>query len=317
MTALAFLGCGQATRMHSRTLARVAPEVRRFYASRDAARAAEFRTRFGGAGVFDSYDAAIDDAGIDVVLVATPPSSHLELTLRALAARKHVIVEKPPFLRAADFDAVMAAERTSGHRVFIAENYFYKPLLSRLRAALASGHLGQIRFLHINALKRQTISDWRADTMLAGGGALFEGGIHWIDFAANLGIEVRTVRGFRPAGRDPEQSMLVVFEYENGAVGTLSYSWDVHSPLKGLRISRVYGTEGTLAFESNGLFIAYTGRKTRITFPGLRDIAGYRAMFRDFLDAIRSGRAPAFTTAHARRDLEIIEQAYHTAQPGA
>jgi predicted dehydrogenase len=317
MIRLAFLGCGQATRMHSRTLRRVAPDVQRHYASRDPSRARQFVAEQRGVTSFDGYDAAIASDAVDVVLVATPPSTHLELTLAALRRGKHVIVEKPAFLHAADFDAVMEAERASGRRVFVAENYFYKPLVSRLREVLATDALGEIRFLHINALKEQAVSGWRDDAGLSGGGALFEGGVHWVDLVANIGLEVRRVRGVRPAGATLERSMLLVLEYANGAVGTLSYSWEIHSPLKGIRMSRIYGTAGAVAFESNGLFMVVTGRRKRIVFPGLRDIAGYRGMFRDFIGAIREGRAPAFTTARARRDVELIEEAYRTADAEA
>lgn len=313
---IAFLGCGEATRMHSRTLARVAPDVGRLYASRDGARAREFQRRFRGVGTFDSYDAALADPGVDAVIIATPPSSHLDLTLKALAAGKHAIVEKPAFLRSADFDTVIAAERSSGRRVLVAENYFYKPLTRRLQELITGDGLGEIRFLHINALKRQPTRGWRSDPGLAGGGALFEGGVHWIDLAANIGLAVRRVRGFRPGPRDdrrPDASMLVVLEYENGAVGTLSYSWEIHSPLRGVRISRVYGTAGTLAFESNGIFIVATGRRRRLILPGFRGMAGYTPMFRDFLGAIREDRDPELTSRRARRDLEIIEEAYRTA----
>lgn len=315
---IAFLGCGQATRMHSRTLARIAPDVERTYASRDGARATEFARRFGGAAVRGGYDAAIDDPQTDIVLIATPPHSHLPLALRALDAGRHVIVEKPPFPRVADFDAALEVARARERRVFIAENYFYKPLVRRLRAMLTDGVLGEIRFLHINALKQQAASGWRTDSALAGGGALFEGGIHWVDLAANIGLEVTDVHGFQPgiAPAGAERSMLVVLRYANGAVGTLSYSWEIHSPLKGVRLSRIYGTRGTLAFESNGIFIVRTGRRPRVILPGLRDIAGYAAMFRDFLEAIRTDGDPAFTAARARRDLEIVEEAYRTARRG-
>jgi predicted dehydrogenase len=313
MIRLAFLGCGQATRMHSRTLARVAPDVLRYYASRDPGRAAEFAARHKGAGSFDGYGAAIEDAGIDVVLVATPPATHLDLTLRGLRAGKHIIVEKPAFLHSSDFEPVLSAEKASGRSVFIAENYFYKPLAYRLRDILSTGQLGEIRFLQINALKQQSVTDWRADPALSGPGALFEGGVHWIDFVANIGLELRSVHGFRPGTAHPERSMLVVLEYASGAIGTLSYSWEIHSTLKGIRLSRIYGTAGALAFESNGIFLMQTGRRTRLEFPGLRDIAGYAPMFRDFMAAIRDHREPQFTASRARRDLEIIEEAYRTA----
>ena len=91
------------------------------------------------------------------------------------------------------------------------------------------------------------------------------------------------------------------------------YSWDVASPLRGLRISRVYGTRGSIAFESNGIFVAVSGERTRLTFPGLRDINGNRAMWTDFLDVIRTGREPVMTSRRAQRGLELVETAYRTA----
>jgi len=308
---LAFLGCGFATRLHSRTLRRFGDAVRRYYASRDAGRAAEFSSRYEGAGSFASYEAALADERIDVVLVATPPASHLALTEAALRAGKHVIVEKPPFLRAADFDRVEAARAAAGRQVFVAENYYYKPLLEALRAELAAGTIGEPRILSVNALKHQATGNWRDQAELSGGGALYEGGIHWINFMASLGLDVRRVHGFRPGGAEGmEKTMVVVFEYDGGAVGTLYYSWEIGSPLKGLRLSAIYGSEGTLTFESNGIFLSVRGRRKRFRLPGVRDLLGYHAMFADFFGALRTGREPRFGLAAARRDLELVEEAY-------
>jgi UDP-N-acetylglucosamine 3-dehydrogenase len=313
---LAFLGCGQITRTHSRTLAGFGfgSQVRCFYASRDPAAAAAFARHYGGAGSFGSYDAALEDPRIDTVLVATPPSSHLELTLRALDRRKNVIVEKPAFLHASDFGRVRTAAAQVGRRVFVAENYCYKPIARDLRDVIASGSLGEVRFLHLNAVKYRRPGGWRGDPKVSGGGALFEGGVHWIDLLANLGLRVEAVHGFRPGDwRDPERSMLLVAEYEEGAVGTLAHSWDIPSALQGLRLSHIYGTRGSILFESNGLFILVTGSKPRLIFPGLRDISGYQAMFRDFLAALRTGSEPIMSLSRAQRALELIEAAYRSA----
>lgn len=309
---LVFLGCGYATSLHSRTLARIAPQVKRFYASRTAARARAYVRSYGGSGWFNSYEAALADSRVDAVLVATPPSTHLQLTLAALSAGKHVIVEKPAFLEPEDCGTVAAASECAARQVLVAENYFYKPLARRLRRVIHTGVLGQIRFVHLNALKWQAGDGWRRQADVAGGGALFEGGIHWIDFIAHLGLTVTDVRGFRPSGGDDgdgDRSALVVVQYEQGAVGTLSYSWEIASPLRGLRISRIYGTEGSAVFESNGLFLAVLAHGVRLSFPGLSDLAGYRAMFRDFLHALRTGEPPRFTLALARQDLELARAA--------
>jgi predicted dehydrogenase len=150
---------------------------------------------------------------------------------------------------------------------------------------------------------------------MAGGGALFEGGIHWVNFMAGIGLNATAVRGYRPGSREsgPERSMLVVFRYAEGAVGTLFHSWDTPSLLKGLRLSRIYGSEGSIAFESNGLGVMVFGRRRRLIFPGFRDISGFGAMFTDILACLRTGRAAQLTLARARRDLELVEAAYRTA----
>jgi UDP-N-acetylglucosamine 3-dehydrogenase len=309
---LALLGCGFATRLHSRTLRRFAA-VERVYASRSLERAREYAARFGGAGAVGSYQAALDDPRVDVVLVATPPDSHLELTLAALRAGKHVIVEKPPFLSAADFGRVEEAQREAGRRVMVAENYYYKPLAETLRGVLSSGKIGEPRILSVNALKRQSTGDWRDQAEVAGGGALFEGGIHWVNFMAHLGLPVARAHGFRPGGEEgPERTVVAVFEYQHGAVGTLYYSWEIGSPLKGLRLSAIYGTEGAVTFESNGLFVVVRGRRRRLRLPDPRDLLGYRAMFQDFFHALRTGSEPRFGLAAARRDLELVEEIYRS-----
>lgn len=307
---LAFLGCGGATRMHSRTLRRVEGAPALYYASRDLARAEEFSGRHGGAGAFGSYEAAMTDPRVHAVLVATPPASHLELTLAALRHQKHVILEKPPLLRSADFEEVAAAADAAGRRVMVAENYFYKPLLEALRKALAAGEIGEPRIVHVSALKEQrTEGNWRDQEELAGGGALFEGGIHWVSFMASLGLDVERVHGFLPArGDSPERTAVAVFEYAGGAVGTLYHSWELGSPLKGLRLSAIYGTDGTATFESNGLGLVVRGRRRRLAMPDPRDLLGYRGMFEDFFAALREGREARYTLALARRDLSLVEQ---------
>lgn len=313
---LAFLGCGRITARHSGTIAKVDPDVRRFFASRDGMRAEEYRARLGGEAAFGGYDAALADPRVDAVLIGTPPDSHRSLAELALAAGKHVIVEKPPFLGTAEFDAVTAAAGRAGRRVFVAENYHYRPQPRAIRAIVTSGVLGEVRYVSVHATKRQATAGWRDDAAVAGGGALFEGGIHWVNLLGNLGLTIADVTGFRPGPRGRiERSMLVVARYQEGAVGTLYHSWEIPSVFQGLRLSRILGTKGSVTFESNGLFVAVRAPgRNRISFPGLGDIRGFRAMFADFFGAIRSDREAEYDTARARRDLALVEAAYRTAE---
>jgi UDP-N-acetylglucosamine 3-dehydrogenase len=304
-----FLGCGWACTIHSRRLRRMRG-VELFYASRDARRADACCRRFGGRRAFGSYESALTDADADVAVVATPPATHRELALLALNAGKHVIVEKPAFMCADDADMIRAVADAAALRVFVAENYVYKPVAQHLRQVIRAGDLGEVRFVSLNATKRQPPSGWRADPTLSGGGALFEAGVHWISFASNIGLEVVDVHAYAVGpGDGPDRSSLVVFRYANGAVGTLAHSWEIVAPFGGLRLSKVQGTRGAVTFESNGLAVVTTGRRRSLTLPAFDDPLGYRAMVADFLRAIRTGAPALFTLEMAKRDLLLLEQA--------
>ncbi|HXT68334.1 MAG TPA: Gfo/Idh/MocA family oxidoreductase [Vicinamibacterales bacterium] len=308
---LAFLGTGLATTLHSKTMKAVAPDVERWYASRDQSRAEQARMTFSGAGAIAGYDAALDRPDIDTILIALPPSLHLEWTTRALEAGKHVILEKPPLLRSDDFAPVVAAARRANRQVLVAENYFYKPLAVLLRQTFNRGDLGDLRFITLNAMKKQSTGDWRDEAALSGQGALFEGGIHWISFLANLGLTPGRIRAARSGARTGlDRSTSVIMEFTEGPVATLNYSWEIPGLVNGVRWSSVYGTEGVLRFETNGILAFQMGRRKRITFPGISDLVGYRAMLADFFGAIRHNRAPAYTLALAERDLRLVEEAY-------
>jgi predicted dehydrogenase len=297
------IGCGAAARIHSRALSRM-PAIELHYASRDGLRAEAYRRKFGGYGAYASYEMAMA-RDVDVVVVATPTSSHRELALMALNAGKSVVVEKPAFMHAADADDVSDVADKLGLRAYVAENYVYKPLAIHLRRLIGNGDLGEVRFVSLNATKKQPGGGWRDDPALAGGGALFEGGVHWVSFAGNIGLDIEAAYGYRTGGAN---SSLVVFRYASGAVGTLAYSWEIAAPFGHLRLSKVQGTHGAATFESNGFALVTTGRNASVKLFG-RDPLGYGGMWVDFVGALRAGVEPRFTLAMARRDLQLLEQA--------
>ncbi len=317
---IAFLGCGFITRVHSQNLKKLQPGIVRAYASREAARSEEFCRRYGGVRSYADYLTAIEDPQVDAVVIAVPPRFHLDLTLRALAAGKHVLVEKPAFPRLADFAPVIAARDRARRVVIVGENDHYKPLAVSLRQVLASGVIGELVFAHFTTIARRLKSadDWRNDEAMAGGDAFFEEGIHWLHLAGSLGPRIVDIHGYQPtpspAGPDRRvKSMMVAFRYDNGGVGSLFYSREVPSLFRGLRVSKLFGRAGIITFESNGLFIVARGPgMPKVVWPGLSDIRGYRAMYRDFAAAIRDGRQPEMSLERAREDQRLMEQVYAT-----
>jgi UDP-N-acetylglucosamine 3-dehydrogenase len=320
---IAFLGCGFITRVHSRNLRALKGSVVSGYASRDARRSDEFCRAFGGVATYKSYEAAINARDVDAVVVAVPPRFHLDLTLQALAAGKHVLVEKPAFLTMADYQQVVEARDRAQRVVLVGENDHYKPLAGTLRSLVAEQAVGEIVFGLFTTIARRLKSadDWRNDEAMAGGDAFFEEGIHWPHIAGSLGPRITSISGFRPTpsrtGPDRRsKSMMVAFRYDNGAVGSLYYSREIPSLLKGLRFSKLFGRDGVITFESNGGFVLVRGKGfPRLLFPGFRDIRGYQAMYRDFARAIREDTTPEMSLERAMEDQHLMDQVYASVGP--
>ena len=303
-----FLGCGAAARLHSRVL-RTMSGVELAYASSSATRAADMCSHYGGVGAWGSYTDALDDPLVQAVIVATPTATHQELALKALHAGKHVVIEKPAFLRACDAEPVREAATRAGRHVFVAENYIYKPVAALLRTLVGDGALGDVRFVSLNATRWQPAFGWRAESVLSGGGALFEAGVHWIGFAARIGLHAVSAQGWQVGeSTGADKSSLVVIRYANGAVATLAHSWELRGTLRGARLSKVQGTRGSLTFESNGFASLTTGRRAALQ-THFRDALGYRGMHADFLKVLRGEGEAFYTFEKAQRDLELLEMA--------
>ena len=315
---IAFLGCGFITRVHSRHLRALSTEFVCSYASRDRIRAEDFRHKQGGRAAYGDYESAIRDPGVDAVVIAVPPRFHLDLTRQALVAGKHVLVEKPAYPVMGDYETARDARDRSGKVVLVGENDHYKPLAVTLRRLLREGAIGEMVFAQFTTIVKRLKSadDWRNDEAMAGGDAFFEEGIHWLHIAGSLGPTIVAAEGYRPSlsrnGPDRRaKSMMVAFRYDNQAVGSLYYSREIPSLLRGLRLSKLYGRDGIITFESNGLFVLARGLGLpRLLFPGFSDIRGYKAMYRDFAQAIRAGRQPEMSLERAMDDQRLMDQIY-------
>jgi predicted dehydrogenase len=114
-------------------------------ASRDDARADEYAREHGIARAHGSYDALLEDSEIDAVYVPLPNGLHHEWTLRALAAGKHVLCEKPYSRRPAEVDEAFALAERSGLVLMEALMYRHHPQMRRLPELVAEGAIGRLR----------------------------------------------------------------------------------------------------------------------------------------------------------------------------
>ena len=113
-------------------------------ATSDPAKAAGFQAFASGLRVHDSYEALLADPGLDAVYIPLPNHLHLDWSLRAIAAGKHVLCEKPMTLRAEEFDRLIAARDASG--LLVAEAYMivHHPQWLKARDLIAAGEIGRL-----------------------------------------------------------------------------------------------------------------------------------------------------------------------------
>lgn len=97
-----------------------------------------------GTRAYPDYDALLADPQVDAVCICTPSHLHAPLALQAVAAGKHVLIEKPVALTLEDCDAVAAAARAAGVQVGVVSQLRYGPAVARVKRALESGALGRI-----------------------------------------------------------------------------------------------------------------------------------------------------------------------------
>lgn len=158
-------------------------------AARDAARAERYAAEHGIARAYGSYAALIADPDIDLVYIATPPAEHTAIALAAVAAGKHVLVEKPFAMLAAEAREVLAAADAAGVRVFEAMHSPHHGLFARLMEIVRSGEIGDVRSLDAEFSTLIAADDpirWNAGL---GGGALMDLGVYPLAWARRLAGE--------------------------------------------------------------------------------------------------------------------------------
>ncbi|MBA8990553.1 putative dehydrogenase [Curtobacterium pusillum] len=221
--------------------------------SRSPERAAAFAARHGVPSVHGSYEALVADPTVDVVYVASPHPQHLGHALLAIAAGKHVLVEKPMTTSEADTRTLAAAARRAG--VFAMEAMWTRYLSGTTVIArlLADGALGDVQLVSVDV-------GWPhepdpADRMFdpaAGGGALLDAGVygHWFArFATGAPVTSRTTGAVSDRGVDLQS---VTVSTSGGAQAVVTTTMTAWTP--GLAV--IAGSRATVRYTDHFVFPA-------------------------------------------------------------
>lgn len=185
-------------------------------AARDRARGAAFASQFDIATLHDSYEALINDPNVELVYIATPPSLHTSLALRAIDAGKAVLVEKPMTTSVVEAEQILAQAQRKGVQVFEAMHALHHPVFAHVRTVLSSAPLGRIE--RMTAIFTAPIVDDGQDfrwSRTLGGGALADLGIYplaWCRYVAGEAFRVEDGVASYRHGVDATVSATLVYE---------------------------------------------------------------------------------------------------------
>jgi predicted dehydrogenase len=310
--------------------ARLVPEaVVAAVAARHRGDAEAFAAGHGIPVVHDSYEALIADPGIDAIYNPLPNSLHAEWTLRAIAAGKHVLCEKPFTSNAAEAEQVAAAARESGLVVMEAMHYRYHPLVTLIREQLSriAAHDGEIRHIQCHvSFPLAGLGDIRYVYAL-GGGATMDAGCYAIDMLRLIGPGEPEVFCALAAEQVPDvdRAMSAYLRYPGGATAWFDVSFTQGGQLRA--DVHVVGERGQLRVQS---FIhPHVRYRVTVLQAGQAEIASspaagtaaterteattYLYQLRAFAAAVQHGEPFPTTPEHAVVTMSLIDDVYRAA----
>ena len=295
-------------------------------AARDKSRAEAFALGHAIPAAYGSYDELLADPDIDAVYNPLPNSQHGPWTLKAIAAGKHVLCEKPFASNAEQAEQVVAAASAAGLVVMEAMHYRYHPLIQRLRELVTE--LGPVQ--HLQCWTSFVITDpddIRYDYDLAGG-ALMDGGCYAVDCLRLLGGGEPSVSGALAdpwpssrggsgdSGKVADRATAVRLAFGGGATGWFESAFtrdgefraDVHVSCRDGQVwmqNFILAHLGRLVATRNGSVIADEHASG--------DTTSYTYQLRAFAAAIAAGGPVPTSAAQAVATMRVIDDAYRAA----
>jgi predicted dehydrogenase len=341
---IALVGAGVIGKQHGLVISQLAGRLRLVAVADVQPERARQLTAERGGRPYGSLTEALAAEEIDIVVVCTPTGRHGEVAIEALAAGKHVIVEKPAEITVARTDEIIAARQRAGTLVTVISQHRFDPATETLLAAIERGELGRLTsgIAAIDWWRGQSYydsGDWRGTWDLDGGGALMNQGVHTVDLlVAALGrpVEVFAYAGTLAHERIEVEDVAVgVVRFASGALGVLHATTAAYPGLSA-RL-QVHGDRGSAVIDNDQL--AFFHATTRGTEPAERlmgttqtisgAVAGatassspgqlsdaHRLQYLNFLGALDGTEKLRVDLETNRRSIGVITGVYSSAQTG-
>jgi predicted dehydrogenase len=283
-------------------------------------------------------DVLLGDDEVDLVIVSTPPNTHAHWGLRALAAGKHVVVEKPFCLTTAEADEMIAAARDGGRTLAVYQNRRWDSDYLALKSVVRSGRIGEVfHYESFVGSYGHPCNFWHSDEEVSGG-AVYDWGSHYLDWALDLlpqPVRHVTAAKHKRMWHDVSNAdhSRVTIRFEDGAEAEFTHS-DLAAAMKPKWF--VLGTQGALvghwrhervlsrnpvggliedslaAAESPAAMSlhAVDGSVTALALPP----SPRHPFHRELADLLLSGAPMSLSPESSRRNIAVMEAATVSAQ---
>jgi predicted dehydrogenase len=318
---VAIIGCGLIGR---RRAALLGPGRLVACADRMPERASDLAATVPGCRAFADWRAAIALPEVAIVIVATQHDTLAEISGAAIAAGRHVLVEKPGARNAAELAGLAELAEARGVRVRVGFNHRRHRGFRAAKQLIDANALGPLMFVRARYGHGGRIGydkEWRADPALSGGGELIDQGCHIIDLARWLLGEFPSVEGFATTyfwQMPVDDNAFLLLRTEDGKAAMLhasctewknTFSFEIYGRDGKIDITGLGGSYGTERMTFYKMLPGMGPPETVIhEYPMADD--SWEVEFNDFLEDIRLGRQPDAGLADAAAILEIIGSIY-------
>lgn len=345
---LGIIGCGRiATIAHAPALRQLEVQNRcELVACCDAnAQAAHwFGRQFGIRSVYTDVADLIARGDVDAVAVATPPSTHMEITIACLQAGKHVMCEKPMAMNAGQARAMVDAARTSGCILLVGYGSRFAPSARSIRRHIRAGDLGAIYYGRAAVLRQRGVPTRSGFTSkrVSGGGVLVDIGVHVLDLAmwlmgmprpigvygvtsTKLALDPEiaahnSTGAYDTASFDVEDLCVALVRFENGASLMLEASWVLNQAEAQVTRTQVFGTLGSASTSPLRILVRRGGGLNDVTpttigngSRGDEGTIGNLLKLGHFVDCISGRASPLVTLDEALQVQRVIDGVYDSA----
>jgi len=283
--------------------------------------AAEYGIPASSIYTYETFDRIRDNKDVDAVYIGLPNGMHKEFTVRAAAAGKHVLCEKPMANTSAECREMIEACRKAKVKLMIAYRIQYEPLWAEAVKMIRAGDIGEIESFQGGFFNQQRTGAWRLNRKLAGGGPILDLGVYPLNAIRMITreepVSYTAVVGTREPGErfaEVEQSMEWTMKLPSGIIASCSCSYGARGPGS----FRVNGANGFLHFDPA---FSYDGLKLRGFAAGkpveIASANKHPYMFtieaEHFSNCIRNDEAPRSSGEDGMKDLLAIEAIYKAA----